>query len=108
MQPTTRNIYNRRNGQPDDGQAKPSAPAAAYSTDGLTDYSECIRSGSNGPVRSLVLRHARSRHGTGGRRLRRYQNRSNVFELMDEIRDKLRLLNYEELFCRHVAAPIHT
>ncbi len=55
----------------------------------------------------MVVRHAR-RHGTGGRRLRRYQNRSNVFELMDEIRDKLRLLNYEELFCRHVAAPIHT
>ena len=58
-------------------------------------------------VRSLAVRHARAQ-GTGGRRLRRYQNRSNVFELMDEIRDKLRLLNYEELFCRHVAAPIHT
>ena len=43
-----------------------------------------------------------------GRGVRRYQNKSNVFELMDEIRDKLRLLNYEELFCRHVAAPIHT
>ena len=46
--------------------------------------------------------------GNGRARLRRYQNKSNVFELMDEIRDKLRLLNYEELFCRHVAAPIHT